>query len=596
LHPGTSIGHHLPVGGGAGRGKGGRGLGRRDFLRASAATALAAALPGRGRAAPRRARPSSDGPHNLLLVVTDQEAHRLLAEPPYRLPARDALAARGTSFERHYIASAMCTPSRAVMLSGQPPQVNGVFDQMELGYVPSLPVDRPSLGTIMKDLGYATAYYGKFELRRDIIRPSDAVNYAEALRAYGFDDFAPDGDKVGNPDQGYRTDQETAGMAVRWLRTNVPRLARAGTPWCLVVSFVSPHDIMYADTNLPGEDVQRSTIGGTITRPPQNRIYEQRWDFGLSPSHRDPIDGPGRPRAQLQYDLGWSAFLGTIPDARDDMWRRFYAYYLNLLRDNDRNLQMLLDAADDLDLWRDTVVVRTADHGELGGSHGGLRGKGPFPYEEMSHVPFVVAHPGQPGGRRCGAVTSHIDLVPTLVGLSGASRARREKGTTGLPGRDFSGLLADPGAAAVDAVREAALFNYVGLQTVDARYLAEVACKSIVEGRWVPSLADVHPDLSHRGFINFVCDGRFKYSRYYAPNAFNTPTTLAEIVTPNDVELFDLEADPWERTNLALEPERHEPTMLRLNALMNRLIAREVGVNDGSFLPAPVRPAARAAG
>ena len=114
----------------------------------------------------------------------------------------------------------MCTPSRGVMFSGQPPQVNGVYDQMELGYVPSLSTDKPSMGTIFKQLGYATAYFGKFELRKDIIYPKTDINYTDALREYGFDTFAPDGDKVGAPDQAYDTDTYTAGEAVRWLRTN----------------------------------------------------------------------------------------------------------------------------------------------------------------------------------------------------------------------------------------------------------------------------------------------------------------------------------------------------------------------------------------
>ncbi|MEM7225134.1 MAG: sulfatase-like hydrolase/transferase [Pseudomonadota bacterium] len=559
-------------------------LARRDFLKVTTGATAALGLPAIQGA--KAAEPT--GPYNVILVITDQESHRLLAGADYRLPARDALARRGISFEQHYIAAAMCTPSRGAMFSGQPPQVNGVFDQMELGYVPSLSTERPSLGTVMKELGYATAYYGKFELLRDIITPSDQVNYTDALKAYGFDHFAPDGDKVGAPDQGYDTDTYTAAAAVRWMRTNGRKLNAKGQPWFLVVSFVSPHDIMYADANIGGQRVQASKIGATITPPPDNRLFQADWRFPLSPSHGDAIDGPGRPPAQMQYHLGWSDFLGEIPDDRDDMWRLFYTYYLNLIRDNDRNLQMLLDAFDELDLWRNSVVVRTADHGELAGSHGGLRGKGPFPYEEMAHVPLVIAHPAHSGGQSCRALTSHIDLLPTLVGLTGRPDASRVTG--GLPGRDASRLLAGAALAAPDALRPGVLFNYVGLQTVDADYLAYIACKSIVEGRWVPPLAKTHPDLSKRGFIDFTFDGRYKYTRYYAPAAFNRPSTLDEILAHNDIELFDLQADPFERNNLALEPKTNEATILRLNALLNQLIDQEVGIDDGRFLPAPVRP------
>jgi arylsulfatase len=346
---------------------------------------------------------------------------------------------------------------------------------------------------------------------------------------------------------------------------------------------------MYADANSKGQRIQCSKIGATITPPPDNLIFKKQWDFPLSPSHDQPIDAPGRPAALMQFQLGQSACLGEIPDMRDDMWRIFYNYYLNLIRDSDQNLKLLVDAMDDLDLWKNTVVISTADHGELAGSHGGLRGKGPFPYEEMAHVPLVIAHPRYSGGRSCQALTSHIDLLPTLVGLTDAPEDRRRAVTKGLPGRDFSVLLKDPEGASPHAVREAILFNYVGLQTVDADYLAG-ACKSIVEGKCVPPLAKTHPDLSKRGFVSFVFDGRYKYARYYAPAMFNTPTTLKQILEYNDIELFDLKNDPYETKNLAVETKKNEATILRMNALLNDLIAREVGVNDGRFLPDPVRP------
>jgi arylsulfatase len=402
--------------------------------------------------------------------------------------------------------------------------------------------------------------------------------------------FAPDGDKTGAPAQGYHTDNYSVAEGNRWLRTNGHALNEKGEPWLLVISMINPHDIMYADANLPGERVQVSGVkDATLTSPPRNRIYEREWEFPLSASRLEPVEGPGHPAAQMQYLAGWSYWLGDIPAARADMWRIFYNYYLNLLRDNDRMMQTVLDTLTDLDLWKSTIVVQTADHGELGGSHGGLRGKGPFPYEEETHVPFVIVHPEHAGGRRCGAVTSHIDLVPTLAGLTGRSAEERAKATKGMPGHDLSPLLEKGESAAADEARAGALFNYVCLLTVDATYLKEVA-PYLSEGKWAPPLTSVHPDLGKRGFLSFAFDGRYKFVRYYAPDAFNTPKTLPEIFEKNDVELFDLEHDPHEEHNLAVRAEQHADTILRMNALLNKLIAEEVGINDGQFLPPDVRP------
>ena len=529
-----------------------------------------------------------DRPYNVVLIVTDEEAYHLRAAEGFATPARAELQLRGTTLLNHYIGSAMCTPSRGVMFSGQPPQVNGVFDQMETGYVPSMRTDRPSMGTVFRQLGYSTAYFGKFELRRDIISPKKDVNYSDALEAYGFESFEPDGDKTGAPDQGYHTDIYTASEAIRWMRTHGHALNRQGIPWLLVVSFISPHDIMYADVNQPGQSVQKSLTGGMITRPPGNFAFATRWKFPPSPSALEPLDKPGRPRAQLTYKIGWSAWLGEIPADDPAMWHEYYNLYLNMVRDNDRTLQGVLDTVSALDLWSSTVVVRTADHGELGGSHGGLRGKGPLPYEQETHVPMVVVHPEYPGGRTCKAVTSHIDLVPTLAGLTNADVARRTAALAGLPGRDFTSVLKAPDQAAFTAIREGALFNYVGLWTVDPLYMIRTA-RDLGEGRFVPPFTEFRPDMAPRGFISFCFDGRYKFSRYYAPDNFNTPTTLQELVGNNDLELFDLGRDPDEMVNLAVDTSANRELILRQNELLNRLLAREAGGNNGNFLPAALR-------
>ena len=580
------------------------GVSRRDMLRAGtgaaalgalplAAAAQIAQAPGTPTAAsaasfPARRKAPLDRPYNVVLFISDEETYHLRPADGYTTPAREELQRRGTTFHNHYIGAAMCTPSRGVMFSGQPPQVNGVYDQMELGYVPSLRTDKPSMGTIFKTLGYETAYFGKFELRKDIITPKTDVNYTDALREYGFDTFAPDGDKVGGPDQAYDTDTYTGGEAIRWLRTNGQELNKQGKPWFLVVSFVSPHDIMYADANQPGKKEQVSEVGMELTPPPDNAHFATQWKFPESPSHAQPMDSPGRPRAHLSYLIGWSGFLGEIPVDATAMWNTYYNYYLNLIRDNDRNLKAVIDTLSALDLWDNTVVMRTADHGELGGSHGGLRGKGPLPYEQECHVPAVIVHPEHPGGRQCRALTSHIDLIPTLIGLTNAEQRHRDAALAGLPGRDFTRLLKTPDTAAPDAVREAVLFNYVGLQTVDSLYMIRV-CRDIAHGRFAPPFSEAKPDMTRRGFISFVFDGRYKFARYYAPDNFNTPETLEALLANNEIELFDLKTDPDEMNNLGVHVEANKDLILRMNALLNRMIAREVGKNDGRFLPPELR-------
>ena len=139
----------------------------------------------------------------------------------------------------------------------------------------------------------------------------------------------------------------------------------------------------------------------------------------------------------------------------------------------------------------------------------------------------------------------------------------------------------------MQTVRPAVLFNYVGPSTVDGNYLNQLM-RATVAGKPNPPVTQAK--LDKRGFLSFAFDGRYKFARYYAPTAFNTPQTLEEILKNNDVQLFDLENDPDEIHNLTLEPEKNRATILRMNGVLNELMAKEVGVNDGSFLPEDIRP------
>lgn len=454
---------------------------------------------------------------------------------------------------------------------------------MQFDFVPTLDPSIPTMGSVLKELGYKTAYFGKFEMDKSILNPEPNVNYSRVAQPYGFDAFSAGGDIGSAPLSGFENDSFIAGEAVRWLRNAALQSRKHGKPFFMVAGFVNPHDIMYGDANVPGEPpVQKPVTPSATPPPPPNSIYEKRWPLTLAPSLSESLSAAGVPAALSEYKKGWDGWSGTIPTDRKDMWTIFYNYYLNTIQDNERSVKQIVDVFDEMDLWRDTAVIFTADHGEMGGSHGGLKGKGPFIYEQNAHVPMFIAHPTGAAGATCKALTSHLDLVPTFVGLTGLPEEKRAEAVKGFPGRDFSALLTNPTAAKIHAVRQGVLYNYLGLGTVDAEYLKAVMDSQMLESTKQPSVSKAK--LTNRGLVSFAFDGRYKFGRYYAPTDFNTPTTLEEILKNNDVQLFDLHADPHELHNLVLEPEKNRETILRMNRLLNDLIASEVGVNDGAFL------------
>ncbi len=536
---------------------------------------------------------SGKRPYNIIFMICDQESYHIRGGEGYTLPARDALKKRGVTFHNHYIASAVCTPSRAAFFAGQPPQINGVYDHLAFGFVPSMRPEMPNMGNILRGMGYRTAYFGKCELNTKILAAGRKENTTTWLQPYGFDVYNSDGDNHGGIYDGYAEDPFIAGAGIRWMRSNVPQFRKKGEPFFMVMSLVNPHDIMFADTNIPGKTAAQKPFGpGLIGPAPKSPIYERRWDFKLPPSLTENLTAPGMPGAVAEYDKGWSGAFGSIPRDRRDMWYSYCNYYLNCLRDSDRTVQQVWDALDDMDLWKDTIVVLTADHGDMAGTHG-LRGKGPLCYENNAHVPLVIAHPDGKAGGNCSALTSHLDLVPTFTAFAESSPEKRPDVVKKLPGRDFSKLLAAPEKADLHAIRPGILFNYVSLTTVDADYYIR-SFGLMAKGKRAPDITEI--DLNKRGFVAFTYDGRYKLGRFYAPNDFNTPETMEQLFKHNDVQMFDLKSDPEEMRNLAVDREKHKAEILRLNGLLNDLMAREVGVNDGRFLPESVRRKKKASG
>jgi arylsulfatase len=299
------------------------------------------------------------------------------------------------------------------------------------------------------------------------------------------------------------------------------------------------------------------------------------------------LDAPGRPPAHRDFLRSHDALVGAIPD-EEPRWRRRHNYYLNCLRDADRNIASVLAELDASGLADRTIVILTADHGDMDGAHR-LHAKGAVSYREQNHVPLVVAHPAHAGGGQCRAVTSHLDIAPTLVAFSGAAPDKRASIVRGLPGKDLSGLLRAPEAAGLDAVRDGALFNYNMFAYLDGDYLLK-AVDHIQQGGRPDQLksAGIVPDMTKRGAVRMVYDGRHVFARYFSPKQHNRPTTIEDLFRLNDVELFDVQSDPLEMDNLALDRTRHGDLILAMNEKLNRLIDAEVGEDRGQMLPGGV--------
>jgi arylsulfatase len=568
---------------------------RRDFLRLAGAGAMALGVGAKSATGAERSAGNANSgamkpAYNILFILTDQERYFRPGELPagFSMPAHERLMKRGTTFVNHRINSCVCTPSRSVLYTGQHIQHTRMFDNTNFPWIGSMSTDIRTVGHLLRDAGYYTAYKGKWHLTKEF----ETVNklgvepvriFTREMEAYGFSDYFGIGDIIAHTQGGYLHDGVIASMAVSWLRGKGRELASAGKPWFLAVNLVNPHDVMFYDTDAPGTPVQSRRGLTHVARDPVDPLYAKQWDFQLPANHAQPLNAPGRPAAHRDFLRSHDALVGSIPDDAS-RWRRRHNYYLNCLRDVDRNISLVLAELEAAGLADRTIIVLTADHGDMDGAHQ-LHAKGAVAYREQNNVPLIVAHPAMGTGRKCAAVTSHLDLAPTLLGLTGIGTQKAATITKGLPGKDFSGLLAAPEAAATTAVHDGVLFNYSMFAYLDGDYLNK-AVEHLQKGGKPDQLksAGIVPDMMKRGAVRSVYDGRYVFARYFSPKQHNRPTSLEALYRVNDVELYDVQADPLEMNNLAAGKQNRE-LVHAMNDKLNRLIDTEVGEDRGQMLP-----------
>lgn len=507
---------------------------------------------------------------NILMIVTDEERAVLPRADGYELPARERIAARGTTFERYYTGSAQCSSARSVIYTGQHLPLTEIYDNDNMPYIRPLDPKLGTLGTMLRSAGYYCTYQGKWHLSNAYVTPQNPAPTTDALEPYGFSEFNDWGDIDGGAWAGLKLDPVIAGQAVRWLRNRAPAVA-GDQPWFMAVNFVNPHDIMSFDYGGRPQVQLPPVLAHAVRMKPAADIpvYRRRWGFDLPASLHDDLSGAAP--AIGEYKRMTDTVFGPV--ASDEHWYDGLNFYLNAARDVDRSIDHVLDALEASGQADRTVVVFVADHGEMAGSHG-LRQKGSLAYDENLHVPFIVAHPDIPGGVRTDAMASAVDLVPTLLTFAGLDDAEIATRHPALNGRSqVPALHGTP-------VRAGALSAIESIMMLDASFwrgFADPAApKRIADG-------ELRPDWSKRGFLRAYTDQRYTFGRYFAPLNPNRPSDLAALRADNDVVLYDRQEDPAEMRNLAADPANDE-LVARYSALLEGLINEEIGTDTRAWV------------
>lgn len=515
---------------------------------------------------------------NILLILTDQERHPSLLPPDLPLPHRSDLMERATRFANLQNVTALCSMARGAIYSGQHYQHTGVSENVPIPMSHDLNRAVPTLGTLLQDAGYETAYFGKWHLSKEPWLNTHNPDHMRKLFAdYGFE-YSDQPSEVEGVQGGYKHDGATAAAAARFVHARKSR----ERPWFAAVNFVNPHDIMFTQTTARQDETYRFNpiLGERITPVPNDPLYHQDLGYGL-PSAFGTAGDRDKPGAHDMFRRVIDTMLGGIPISDQEAWRRHQNTYFNCLRDVDRRIGTVMEALRATGAASNTVIIFTSDHGDLGGAHG-LREKGNNIYRQTASVPLAIVHPDIKDGSDSAALASQIDLLPTLLSFAGVTDAERMTQVPMLRGHDLSRAMGqDRGLGA--AGRTAAYYQWDSRMyaTDQGPILAADAVSQTGLNRLkgLIQLRQAVHEAPTRDGLRGAFDGRFKFARYFRPQDRSQPNSHEALSKDFDLELYDTAADPDERINLARDP-KWRPDLMRMNALTNVLIAKEVGKDD----------------
>lgn len=360
---------------------------------------------------------------NILFIQTDQHRYDCIAghgHPLVHTPNLDRLIREGATFSHAFCASPVCRPARASLMTGAWPTRHGVICNENLEATAVLRPGLPTWSEALAANGYYLGYVGKWQVDQD----RDPTRF-------GFHDYVPNGDyRAWRKEQGLGPAPRTNGFwgevdgeitpeqsRLGWGANEVIRLlqkaGQQGRPFFLRWDTDEPH--------LPN-----------IVPEPYASLYRPA-DIPPWPSFGDPL--AGKPYIQRQQLRSWGIAEWTWAQ-----WATIVARYLGEISLIDAQIGRVLAALDALGLRQHTLVVYTADHGDLCGSHG-MADKHYVMYDDVARVPLILRWPaGIPAGQVCDAfVSSGIDLAATFCAAAGAPRPATFVGHSLLPlvGRGF---------------------------------------------------------------------------------------------------------------------------------------------------------------
>ena len=483
---------------------------------AAAIVALVAGCGGGDDGPEVEADPLYESQPNFVFILTDDQNLKQFNRR-YMRRTRKLIADPGTEFTNFHVATPLCCPSRAAMLTGQYGHNNGVLSNVP-GY-PLLSEPENILPAWLQRVGYQTAAVGKWlngyekTVDKHKEEPSGWDKWHGLIGAHGYYDF-----KVSN--NGHKDVFEDGKTYLTdWIGQTsidlIDKLSGDDAPYYLQINELAPHV-----ENFQAESGGR--CGGQAVPAPEDMRRFKGVGLPNSPSVNEAnvSDKPTFVSGKSRLTEGQLHALAIRYECR-----------LEALRSLDRSIGKIMDAVDASGEADDTIVIFASDNGTFHGEHRLPGGKG-LAYEEAAHMPLAMLVPekyrgGNPVVSQVEQPTSNIDLVPTIVELAGAPACVSDDECRVMDGRSLTGLLAGDDS---EWPKQRPLLQELDLNVEGLDVGRGISCKfdGVRDGKWL----------------------YIEHTEIPAPG-------LGACVEKRVVELYDRASDPYELDNLAAGAERH---------------------------------------
>lgn len=476
---------------------------------------------------------------NILYIMSDDHTSQAIGAYQKRLarlnptPTIDRLAKEGILLENAFCTNAICTPSRASILTGQFGQVNGVVDLSG-----RLAPENQYLPIEIKKQGYETAMVGKWHLKH----APEAFDYYNVLPGQG-DYFNPTlYSREGGEKQKIRFEEDLVrevnaikyeghssdvitDISLNWLKNKRDK----SKPFFLMHHFKAPHDFFefaprYKDYL---EDVEipepanmwyNGNNGSIATRGENNHLIDT---IGSSIGHRNVIRNMGM---HMEIDP-------NIPDPeyKKLAYQEYLKRYLRCVKGVDDNVKRIFDYLEAEGLMDNTIIIYTGDQGFMLGEHDYIDKR--WMYEESQRMPFLVRYPKTiKAGSRSDAIINNTDFAPTMIEMAGGIVPDH------IQGASFKSILET--GKEPEGWKQETYYRY-----------------------WM-HMAHKHNNPAHFGIRTKDYKLIFFYGRDYQTNRntkaqkwAHNPESMSDFITPVAWEFYDLKKDPEEMDNRYEDPK-----------------------------------------